>query len=804
MAAESTSATQAILDSITCPITSMPMIDPVQGNDGHTYERAAIEKWLTEKKELSPMTNQTMKLSDLKVNAGIRYLCDEYHKGKFEDKPSMTKINSVDDSKYIIQRNSSHYDPDENLFFISLGVETLTPTKYNLDNAPAKDIVLVIDRSGSTSVAVSAQDENGKNIEAGLSINDILNHAAKTVASSLRPCDRLSVIAFDDRVEVVTSLQKMSTVNKVATSARIEIIKPGGTTNLYGGITTALNELNEREDKSNLSAIIALTDGQPNVSPSRGEVLTLQRLRDTSNFSTPIYMMGFGYHLKKGLLYDMARITNGSTGHIPDGGMVGTVFSNFLAMIMTTACNNLQIHIKFDKDNGSNTWLEDCGDHFRIFGDYPFQQKSNEYYIFDIGSVQFQQSRDIVFEIPRNIEFSYYFTYKIGNSVFTTDKYSFMDTSPYIQECEKNIGRHLRYQRARCLISEKMRLVIDYSKDNNYHLIPTVYEEMINLCENLECKEGKALSETLKDQVYLILGSQETKHKNYFNRWGEFYLDQLSGALLRQFTPNFKDEACKVFGGKLFDDFVDHIADTFDSLPPPKPSLKTSSYSTTRGASSSPIPITTMNVYNNAYGGCWTGNSTVLMSNGRVKLAKNIKPGDKIATIIKNTWSHPEYSSTTVKYTVKTLYKQGNISLIDLGNNSWITPWHPVLMEDDFYVGSKNTFSWRFPIHFSSKVIDANCESFNSLYNLILEDDHVAIVGGKPCITLGHGFKEGILEHPYFGTNKVIDDLIQYEENNEITIESSWIVKKGPNLKYNGFNTVSSIQKPNLSNSIEL
>ena len=85
-----------------------------------------------------------------------------------------------------------------------------------------------------------------------------------------------------------------------------------------------------------------------------------------------------------------------------------------------------------------------------------------------------------------------------------------------------------------------------------------------------------------------------------------------------------------------------------------------------------------------------------------------------------------------------------------------------------------------------------------------MEDDHVAIVGGKPCITLGHGFKEGILEHPYFGTNKVIDDLIQYEENNEITIESSWIVKKGPNLKYDGFNTVSSIQKPNLSNSIEL
>ena len=36
----------AIIDSITCPITAVPMTDPVQGNDGHTYERSAILEWL--------------------------------------------------------------------------------------------------------------------------------------------------------------------------------------------------------------------------------------------------------------------------------------------------------------------------------------------------------------------------------------------------------------------------------------------------------------------------------------------------------------------------------------------------------------------------------------------------------------------------------------------------------------------------------------------------------------------------------------------------------------------------------------
>ena len=82
-ATNTTIARQAILDSICCPITGQPMKDPVQGNDGHTYERSAITKWLTEKKALSPMTNQPMTVDNLKVNANIRYLCDQYHSGAF-------------------------------------------------------------------------------------------------------------------------------------------------------------------------------------------------------------------------------------------------------------------------------------------------------------------------------------------------------------------------------------------------------------------------------------------------------------------------------------------------------------------------------------------------------------------------------------------------------------------------------------------------------------------------------------------------------------------------------------------------
>jgi len=48
-----------IRDEFLCPITHDLLREPVVANDGHTYEKSAIEKWLRTK-NLSPMTNEEM------------------------------------------------------------------------------------------------------------------------------------------------------------------------------------------------------------------------------------------------------------------------------------------------------------------------------------------------------------------------------------------------------------------------------------------------------------------------------------------------------------------------------------------------------------------------------------------------------------------------------------------------------------------------------------------------------------------------------------------------------------------------
>merc|ERR1711920_1005603 len=55
-----------------CPITHDVMTEPVVAMDGHTYERAAIERWFLEGKSTSPKTGEQMLGTTLTPNHAMR------------------------------------------------------------------------------------------------------------------------------------------------------------------------------------------------------------------------------------------------------------------------------------------------------------------------------------------------------------------------------------------------------------------------------------------------------------------------------------------------------------------------------------------------------------------------------------------------------------------------------------------------------------------------------------------------------------------------------------------------------------
>jgi len=729
----------AIIQTITCPITCCVMKDPVQGNDGNTYERSAIVSALAIKQE-SPITREPMRVSDLKVNVALRFLCDKYHQTLAS---ATTQDTQHPPSKPIILDHSIAKSEGKLLLTFNVNKESF-PKDLSAGHL-SQDIVLVIDRSGSMRSQVEAKDRNGQNMENGLSIQDIVNHSAKTVVQTLDQHSRICIIKFDNTIDIVTPLMYASETNKVQIMTSIDSIKPGGQTNIWGALEKALQILDSREDKSRNSAILMLTDGIPNISPAQGEVETLKKLRKTKNFTTPIYTFGFGYNLQPTLLYNLAKYSNGGNAHIPDGNMIATVFCNFIATILCSVVMNLQLHIT-PKQNNSSSFNN------LLVGDFAYNYDPiNQKYIYDIGTVQYQQERNIVLNFEDKLDFTYYYTYTIGGKLYTSTQHSVNADS--IAHYVNNPALNSHIYRATSV--EYIRKMINANRINNLLSTQASYDELVKLLEENRDAHSQAFVDGLLKNIkgdFANIGQVKLAiDQKYFRRWGEFYLDQLSRSLNQQIKPNFKDEGC-MFGGEVFEALVDKSSDIFNSLEPPKPSLVVQQNSGNvfyRGLSSLPSAPISMASYNDPHGGCIDSYCKIAMFDGTSKLLKDVKKFDIVKSIDKNN----KIVGAKVLCVLETLIESGYRDYVSV-NGILITPWHPI--KYGLY-GKEET--WCFP----GELFSTYSYPSSSMITLVLEDHHVMFIGGLKCITLGHNFtNHSKLIHPYYGTNKVIETLMYY------------------------------------------
>jgi len=726
----------AIIQTITCPITHCVMKDPVQGNDGNTYERSAIISALAIKQE-SPITREPMRTSDLKVNVPLRFLCDKYHQ-------TLTSATTqLPSSKPIILDHT--ITKNNNKLLLTFNVNNESFPKDLSAGHLSQDIVLVIDRSGSMHSQVEAKDRNGQNLENGLSIQDIVNHSAKTVVQTLDEHSRICIIKFDNVIEVVVPLMRACNANKVQIMESIDTIKPGGQTNIWGALEKAIQILDGREDKTRNSAILMLTDGIPNVSPAHGEVETLKRLRKTKNFTCPIYTFGFGYNLQTTLLYDLAKYSNGGNAHIPDGNMIATVFCNFIATILCSVVMNLQLHITPKQTNSASF-------NNLLVGDFAYSfDPINQKYIYDIGTVQVQQERNIVLNFEDKLDFDYYYTYAIGGQSYTSPVISVNADSIAHYVSNPSLNSHIY----RATSVEYIRKMINSNRINNLLSTEANYNQLVKLLEENKCSHSQAfvngLLKNIKGDFANIGQVKLAIDTKYFKRWGEFYLDQLSRSLNQQIKPNFKDEGC-MFGGEIFEALVDKSSDIFNSLAPPKPSLvvqQTSGNMFYRSLNLAPQAPISMSSYNDPQGGCIDSYCMIAMFNGTSKLLKDVKKFDIIKSIDENN----KIVGAKVLCVVETLIESGYRDYANI-NGVLITPWHPIKIG---LHGKKET--WHFP----GELFSTYSYPSSSMITLVLENHHVMFINGLKCITLGHNFtNHSKLIHPYYGTNKVIENLNYY------------------------------------------
>lgn len=280
----------------------------------------------------------------------------------------------------------------------------------------------------------------------------------------------------------------------------------------------------------------------------------------------------------------------------------------------------------------------------------------------------------------------------------------------------------------------------------------------IGLCKNNRIADAKTMLQEFEvthrdnpdDIVKALLRDIKSAVENegqvglapdYFSRWGGHYMRAYLRSQQLQQCMNFKDPGLQIYGGKLFHDLQDAGDTAFCTLPPPKGSLNTSydsdggPHSSSRGSRHASNQVLSMSIFHNASGGCFAPESRIRLSDGSHRSIQSLNPGDIVWT--------PD-GNAIIQAIVKCGTKNRSQPMTQLGALS-ITPWHPVR------VGGV----WKFP----TELAGYNDRLMPNVYNLVLDRGHVVSVEGWECVTLGHGFNDPIVKHPFFGTQRVIEDL---------------------------------------------
>jgi len=624
------------------------------------------------------------------------------------------------------------------------------------------DLCCVVDTSMSMGEDATLKNESGKVETYGLCILDIVKHAVKTIISSLEDSDRLSLVIFSNTARTVFDLMSMNEEGKKRALVALGNLSSSGQTNLWDGLHTGLEILRNASIGRKNTALLLLTDGEPNIVPPRGHLPMLQKYKNQHKQLPSVHTFGFGYVLDSVLLNELAAEGNGTYSFIPDSSLVGTVFVNSLSNLLTTVASNVTLSI--EPLNGAK--FVDSG----VLG-YPSQNISLGKEL-RLSTVKYSQSQDVVLHMsfPKE-ETNILWEGDPKPYLRATLTYDHVLTGNTIVKIVEGVtplqdGTEIEKHHFRLLFVDGVHNAMQLMKKHQISEAQALINQLIRNIQNSSIKDNPFIVDLLKD-----LEGQTTEafsREDWYTRWGRHYLPSLVCAHLLQQCNNFKDPGVQHYGGPLFSQIRDKVDDTFCKLPPPKASKKsrsshtsnttghtsnttghtsnTTSHTSTSntnnsGSSSSPrtyytpSPVLNMNVYHDSSVPCFAGDSTVLMADGSIKPVKEIHKGDSIRSI--------HGKDTTVHCVVKTHCQHEKTQLVQLEGGLLITPYHPVKIDS----------RWCFPCDIS-RPVEMYCPA---VFSFVLDTDHIMIINGVECITLGHGFDA--VRHPYFGTDCVLKDL---------------------------------------------
>jgi Mg-chelatase subunit ChlD len=316
-----------------CPITLTLMTEPVIGDDGQTYERSAIEHWLSDPRNQgrSPITRAPMRMDSLRTNFALKSQIERF----LSQSTATTAPSAVAPEPFI----DCPLTLEASITRAHLNVKVTPPAEG--DRQPALVFVL-LDISGSTG------ENSGADLEAGAAdytILDLCKHTVRTLGGILNDKDMLCLITYSSTAKVVLKPTVMDKEGRKKLDTILKPIIPEGNTNIWAALELMDRIASAPEYANSNIAAALLTDGVSNQNPGRGvlEMFRLYGKPSLYNLST----FGFGYNIDSSLLIGLANASGGAFAFCPDFSMVATVFINWAATTLASAAKPKTIKVAF-------------------------------------------------------------------------------------------------------------------------------------------------------------------------------------------------------------------------------------------------------------------------------------------------------------------------------------------------------------------------------------------------------------------------------------------------------------------------
>jgi Ca-activated chloride channel family protein len=238
---------------------------------------------------------------------------------------------------------------------------------------PAVDLVVALDRSGSM---------NGRKIQDA-------RRAVRALIDTLSPEDRLGIVTYSNFPETLSDLGPMTEAHRRELDALVREIRPGGGTNLGGGLEAGLALFATRPMDGHPHKLVLISDGLANHGVTDPHALGRMAAAGQSR-AWVVSTVGVGNDFNEHLMTTLADYGGGTYTYMEDPAAFAAVFQQEYHHAAATAASGLTVSVPLPH----GLQLIDAGG-------YPIEARDGMAR-FNPGSLRFGQTRTLylTFQVP--------------------------------------------------------------------------------------------------------------------------------------------------------------------------------------------------------------------------------------------------------------------------------------------------------------------------------------------------------------------------------------------------------------------